>query len=899
MNEGMNGIDPGTWTLVSPLLDRVLDLPATERPAFLSEVHAERPQMAALLEELLASHDAAIASDFLGSPAFHTGTSLAGTAVGAYVLERLLGSGGMGSVWLARRDDGRFEGLVAVKLVNLAVLDRAGEDRFRQEGTALARLSHPNIARLLDAGITPAGQPYLVLEYVDGEPIDRHAMVRRLDISARLRLFLQMVDAVAHAHANLVVHRDLKPSNVLVTGSGQVKLLDFGIARLLVDEPGPAPAATATGRAFTPEFAAPEQVADGIITAATDVYALGVLLYSLLTGQHPAGPGARSPADLIKTIVESEPPRPSAVVTDVRTRRRLRGDLDTIVGKALKKQPGDRYVSATALAEDIRRHLRHEPISARPDTLAYRATTFMRRHRWPVAAAVVTVALISGGLLVADRERRIAERRFAQLRHLSEQVFALDARLTDVPGTTQAREALVTASLEYLAGLAADAQSDLDLMREVADGYLRIARIQGVPTGLTLGDFAKAEESLQQADAMVEAVLARRPGEVRALALSAGIRHARMIVAESEHRNDAAIAYATGTVERVEALVAAPDATPGQRAVVFRYYGDVALASVNLHRYDDAIRYARRHVELATSYGQSPLLTSQALSVLANALRLQGHLDEALTVIRQARTLANETTGTDTVLMLGGYGPLLREGFILGQDGGLSLERPDEAVVPLRIAFEMTEAGARRDRGDFTSRSRVATSGRELGNILRWTNPREALAVYDTALSRLGEIGSNVKARRDTAVVLASSSYALRRLDRIPEARRRVDEALTILTASKDYPVERMAFDSEVYTVLVARADQEADEGQLAPAIDHYNELLTKVTAGHPDADYDLREANSLSLLLEGLARLHRLGGAADQAAALDARRLALWQQWNRTLPGNPFGARRLAALAR
>ena len=780
----------------------------------------------------------------------------------------------MGTVWKARRSDGRFEGVAAVKFVHLAVLDREGRERFRREGTALARLSHPNIARLLDAGVTDLGQPFLVIDFVDGVRIDRYVDDHRLDLEARLGLFLQVADAVAHAHANLVVHRDLKPSNVLVDQSGQVKLLDFGIAKLISEGADGQPGAGGmTSPGFTPEFAAPEQVTGGNVTTATDVYALGVMLHTLLTGRHPAGTSVRSPAEIIRAIVDTEPPRPSEAVSDVRARRRLRGDLDTIIGKALKKNPAERYVSVSALAEDVRRHLRHEPIGARPDTLAYRAATFVRRHRWPVVAAIAALALLSAGLFVADRQRRIAESRFAQLRHLSEQVFALDAEIRALPGATQAREALVAASLEYLQGLAADARSDLDLMIELVGGYLRVARIQGVPVGFSLGNFAKAEESLQKADALVEEVLAARPGDPRAIELSATIRHDRMILADSERRDADAIVHAAGAADRIELLLSNESASRSQREVVIRLYPNLALAYGNLRRYEDAARLARRHLELVRSHDLGPLQASRSLSTLANALRLQGDLNEALKAIREARAAVDQVAGTDSEQMFNRYGMLLREGFILGEDRGISLERPADAIVPLREALEMQEAGARRDPNDYTSRTRVGTTGRELGDILRWREPREALAVYDIALGRLGEIANNVKARRDTALVLAGSAYALRRLDRPAEAKRRIDEALAILAATKDYPAERIAFDNEVYTVLLALADHHADEGQLAQAIDEYTGLLAKVMETKPEVETDLKEAVNLSLLFEGLARLHRITGGTDSRGG--ARRAA------------------------
>ena len=622
-----------------------------------------------------------------------------------------------------------------------------------------------------------------------------------------------------------------------------------------------------------------------------------MLLYVLLTGQHPAGEASGSPASLIKALVETEPRRPSEAVADARSRRRLRGDLDTIIAKALKKDPAERYASVSALAEDVRRHLRHEPIGARPDTVAYRTATFMRRHPWPVAASIVTVALLAVGLFVTDRQRRISESRFQQLRQLSGQVFALDARLNYVPGTTEAREVLVASSLQYLEGLSAAARSDLDLAYEVADGYLSMARIQGVPTGPTLGHFDQAEASLRTADALVETLLAARPRDLRALVLSVDIRHDRMIVADSVRRDADAIVHATGAAARIEDVLNHDLATPEQRQTVTSRYANVALANVNLRRYDEAVRLARRHVDLIRSMDAAAGALSGSLSVLANALRLQGDLDGALEAIRDARAYADRVPDTGYLSSLNRYGPLLREGFILGEDRSVSLDRPMEAIVPLREAFEIVEAGARRDPGDYTSRSRVGTVGRELGDILRWREPREALAIYDVALGRLGEIENNVRARRDSALILAGSAYALRRLDRVPEAKQRVEKALAMLTTTKDYPAQKIAFDDALFTVLLARADQLADEDQLALAMAEYNTLLTQVSQTKSDFDHDLRDANSLSLLYEDLARLYRSSGVTGPAVALDAKRLALWQHWDRALPNNPFVRRKLASL--
>jgi len=414
------------WQALSSRLDRVMEMPESERAAWLASLAAEDPALAADLSELLEESRAAEREGFLGGVVARPPATLAGQTIGAYTLVSLIGQGGMGNVWLAERSDGRFQGRAAVKLLNAGLLGRAAEERFRREGSILARLEHPHIAHLVDAGVSPSGQPYLVLEHVEGAPIDRHCDERSLAVEARLALFLDVLAAVAHAHANLVVHRDIKPSNVMVGADGRVKLLDFGIAKLLEEETGAgAPTALTRdgGRALTPEYAAPEQLTGGVVTTATDVHALGTLLYILLGGRHPAGAALGSPASVLKAIVDTEPQRLSTAVDEESAARRattadglrrsLRGDLETIVGKALKKEPAERYASVTAFAEDVRRYLEDRPISARPDTLSYRAAKFVRRNRTPVALAGLVVLALAGGLLGTLTQARRATRHAA------------------------------------------------------------------------------------------------------------------------------------------------------------------------------------------------------------------------------------------------------------------------------------------------------------------------------------------------------------------------------------------------------------------------------------------------------------------------------------------------------
>jgi eukaryotic-like serine/threonine-protein kinase len=395
----MAPFDVKRWNRASKHLDDLLDLSAEEREASIDALSLLDPDVAVDVQTLLAAHRRLTSEGFLEADLSITpaGPS-AGLAVGPYVLTESIGHGGMGSVWRADRSDGRFKGSVAVKLLNPELIGKSSGDRFTREGQILAKLTHPNIARLLDAGLTATGQPFLVLELVDGSQIDRYCDAHGTRVNARLLLFLDVLAAVAHAHANLIVHRDLKPSNVLVTTGGAVKLLDFGIAKLLDAESGEDTPMLLTrgGGALTPKYAAPEQVTAGAITTATDVYALGVMLYELLTGVHPVG-SPESAAGLVRAIVENEPLRPSDVAPqDVRAA--LRGDLETIIGKAMRKRPSERYASVVEFADDIRRYMQHQPISARPDSARYRAGKFMRRHRGPLTVAAL-VLLAVGGLV--------------------------------------------------------------------------------------------------------------------------------------------------------------------------------------------------------------------------------------------------------------------------------------------------------------------------------------------------------------------------------------------------------------------------------------------------------------------------------------------------------------------
>ena len=497
----MPPLSPEQWQALIPYLDQALTLSKEECALWLESLRAEKPEIADQLGGLLEEHRAVNEEQYLEKgPALGLDIGAPGQSIGAYRLISIIGRGGMGTVWMAERSDGRFERKAAVKFLNVALTGRAVEERFKREGAILGRLSHPNIAELLDAGVTATGQPYLVLEHVEGEPIDRYCDQRRLGIDQRIGLFLDVLAAVAHAHANLVIHRDIKPPNVLVSKDGQVKLLDFGIAKLIEGEGQSAAATMLTheaGAPLTPEYAAPEQITGSPVTTATDVYELGVLFYLLLAGLHPAGPGPHSPADLMKAILELEPKPPSDVVTPYTERtfmsasnrnttpdrlgRRLRGELDTIVTKALKKNPLERYASVSAFVEDVQRYLNDEPIHARPDRFVYRAAKFVRRHRLAVSLATAVVfAIIAGliGTLLQARTARLQRDAAIRERDRANRVtdFMISTFKVSDPAQSNvnnltAREILDKASQKIDVEMAKDPESQAQMMYAMAEVY--------------------------------------------------------------------------------------------------------------------------------------------------------------------------------------------------------------------------------------------------------------------------------------------------------------------------------------------------------------------------------------------------------------------------------------------
>jgi tetratricopeptide (TPR) repeat protein len=867
------------------LFREVADLPRAERERILTERGAST-EVRAEIESLL-SYDSPSAGSLTrrvsdaAQEALRWSDGPLSRCCGPYRLVRLLGRGGMGAVYLGERRDGEIEQRVAIKLLRADADRPSWRDRFLKERQLLAYLNHASIARLLDAGHTEVGQPYLVMEYVDGVAIDDY--VARLDVNARLKLFLLVCDGVSHAHQQLIIHRDLKPSNILVDSSGQPKLLDFGIAKLLDAVTGEA---RTVERLLTPEYASPEQLQGGVQTTATDIYSLGAVLYRLLTGRSPRDPDVSTAAqELI---------RPS------RLNSALPRDIDHILRKALRHEPSERYTSVSAFADDIRALLESRPVQARAADVWYRSRKFVRRYRPAVAAATITIVGLLFGLNVAAHQRVKAQTRSQQVRQLATRVLALDAVARDMHNPPKGMHEIVAISKEHLETLVAEAHTDQNLALEVVDAWSLLARAQGISTAASAEQRADAEVSLQKAAVLVEPVLRRNPHHRHALLTAARISHDRMIVAENDRRRSDAVARARQAAGYLERLLELGSLSAGESETASELFYNIALSQKNMHLLEDGIRFARRAIETSRSLPTAQLRLSLALSMLADLLRFTGDLDGALAAIREARVTLDKVRFRTSVERRSAWCRVLgREGKILGQPDGISFARSDEAIVVLQKTFDLLEEWTQSDQDDAWSRLLFISVGREFGAVLTLREPGKAAAVYDHALQRIREVRNNPEARRGEAETLAASTYALRRLNRADEARARLDTAFRLLAETRDYPSARIVLYEAPHVVLRALGDHLAETGQPQRAAEVYEDLLAKIMLSKPDIRGDLAHALELSHIYGALAPLYRRTGQSDGAQEMSGRRLELWLHWDRRLPRNGFVRRQLESARR
>ncbi len=876
---------------VRALFHELADLSPVQRQQVFSERQigsALRAEVESLLE-FDSTNGQSLADCVSGAAGEALGSAGEPSYCGPYRLIRLLGSGGMGAVFLAERTDGEIDQNVAVKLVGSQSHRPVRPDRFLKERQFLASLHHPSIVHVIDAGHTADGRPYLVMEYVDGIPIDVYA--RELTVRDCLTLFLRVCDGVSHAHHRLIIHRDLKPTNILVDVSGQPKLLDFGIAKLL-DQTGD-PTQTVE-RLLTPNYASPEQLRGASQTIATDVYSLGAVLYKLLTGRSPHESDTNT-SQAFEVIAGTR-----KIPLASRLNPRLSTDIDYILQKALRHEPEERYPSVEAFANDIRAFLESRPVQARSGNAWYRTRRFLRRYRVPVAAAIITIAGLSLGLYIANQQRIIAQRRFVLVRQLASKLFDIDVQVAQLQGGSKTRQFIVDTSLEYLRRLTSDARMDPDLALEVATAFMRVARVQGVNISPNLGQTDQAEQTELKAQALINSVLALKPANRMALFRSAQVAHDRMILAGDRHNDEEALKFAQESEERLDKylktgkLDAKSDGGEAQQVIITQM--NVANRYLLADQFDQAIRLSRRAIDIARATNW-PAQAGAALMTVALAHRAQGNLDEALHAIRESVRMLEPPAGTPGTGRLASFSlALVREGQILGEDNAVSIGRSTEAAEFLERAFDISERFAQQDPKDFRSRLRLFTAGTKLADILRHTQPRRALEIYDQVLLRLAEVQGNAGSRSNEVRTLVASSYPLQQLGRSVEARQRLDAAFERLRQLKLYPVEEIKPGSEAAEAVRALGDYEAKNGNLQRAIELYQKLLAGIEIAKPKLETSLAGTLDMSNTYSEAAVLHRKAGQLDRAAMLETRRLQLWRGWDRRLPRNAFVLRQLEA---
>ena len=715
--------DRNRFLEIRDIFERALEQSVETRPLFVKNACGADEDLLRDVQQLLKAHEKTQA--FFEQAFFeHTGpVAVAGDQparhIGSYEVEAEIGRGGMGVVYRARRADGAFDKEVALKLLRIDTASAEAMQSFHRERQILASLEHPNIARILDGGETPEKVPYLVMEFIEGERIDAYVERNRLGINDRLRLFREVCAAVQYAHQNLVVHRDLKPGNILVTADGTVKLLDFGIAKVLSEAPANAKEDARTSErtltmaaVMTPEFASPEQIGGRPTTTASDVYSLGVILYRLLTGHGPYGDTTSWP-ELMYAVCVKEPSKPSSVAGAAQ----LRGELDNIVMMALRKEVSRRYQSVEQFREDIDRYLDGRPVRAQGDSAVYRTRKFVQRHALGVVAVAALILSLAGGIwatAVQARRARVqqalAERRFQEMRSVaSTLVFDLHNELRDLPGSNKARKLILSKAQDYLEALARDSDNNPDLQRDLASAYIKTGDVMGNMGDANLSGSLSSQANYQKALAIRQKLAAAAPNDMEAREdlVRAWIKVGEGQSSSGDHRSaDASFRKA------LEIIATVPPAFQPQYQ--WRYWtgmahlqlcGDLPTTGDN-NGAITACQAAIRELEPLTA-GKAPddpkridveTLLAGATSALGNVYRVSGRPAEAIPLMRKAiaiyRSLAARQPQNARYLRTLASEPIyLGNALAAVQDNAAAVAAYDEAIAALQLERKVDNSG--------------------------------------------------------------------------------------------------------------------------------------------------------------------------------------------------------------
>jgi tetratricopeptide (TPR) repeat protein len=912
---------PEQWQRLEEVFQTALELAPSQQQHYLDEECANDPALRKEVESLLASLDigrAQIEAPIQGAAhdfAAKQDAELIGRRIGPYKIISLLGHGGMGSVYKAVRIDAEFDKQVAIKIVRQGMDTGFIKERFLQERQILAQLDHPHITRLLDGGTTEEGLPYLVMEYVDGKPITDVCAERKLTIAQRLRLMLQICAAVQHAHRNLVVHRDLKPGNILVTADNTPKLLDFGIAKILASDPGSTgPMPVTMIRMMTPEYSSPEQVMGLPVTAATDVYALGAILYELLSTKKAHRLDTNSQPEIERVVVKQNPVAPSIAAgkagQPLRWQRQIEGDLDNIVLTAMRKEPERRYNSAEQLAQDIQNHLGGLPVMARPNTIGYRAAKFITRNRLPLALATLLMVSLVAGIVSTAREAERANRRFREMRGLARTIlFDVHDKLQSLPGSTEARALMITKVAASLDNLSKEAAGDLSLRRELAQAYEKIGDVEGSPffpnLGKTDAALASYKKALEQwrfvsnasgtAEEDVQIALSRcyyRIGDV----------HVRL-----GDRDEASSNFDVG-IHIVQSIAKPSDQGLILRSLAAGYHrsGDVLLELGRLSAARDEYNLARETSEkyVAAEPGpRSKYLLAASLIRNGDALNQLGDLEGAEAAYRRGIQLREEIERVQP-----GYGANLREqiplrnalGNVLGNPDYPNLDRPTEALDQYKQSFAICEARWKDDPKSAQTRYDIAIAHTKLGVMLIASDPRQAAIHLEQAIRFYTELSA---ADPNNVVYRKNRVYALGRRARALTAAGLADAARQSLVEAQDLSGRLMQAGSddsdsrhEVAAVLREVGRFQMAGGNDTAAVDT---LLRAVATRAPAVvtgrdsllliDADSQDKELLAKAYEGIGS----PAALKEACRAWQSSSAIWTEWGKKGIASSYSRRR------
>jgi hypothetical protein len=824
---------PDHWDQVDALFAEVAELPPDQRAAILAACpnDAVRAEVIGLLAHAdpVTLHDPIAGAIQYAAQMLDPSQALIGQSVGEWHIVRSIGEGGMGSVYEAIRDHDGFRQRGALKMILAGANSASTLHRFRQERAILAGLEHPYIARLLDGGAGPNQQPFLVMEFVEGLPLNDWCQQNNPPLNTRIALFQKICEAVEYAHRNMVVHRDLKPGNILVSPEGTPKLLDFGIAKIL-EGPGADLTLTALGfQPMTPDYAAPEQVLSQSITAATDVYALGAVLYEMLTGALPHKFTENTPLGWAQAICEQPVAAPSTL------NRRLAGDLDNIILKAMRKEPARRYGSVAELAEDLRRFLEHLPITARPETALYKTAKFIRRNRAAVAVAAVAVIGLIGTSLYALAQAREATRRFNDVRVLAKSfLFDLNDELAKVPGNTNAQAMLLSTATQYIDKLAESAASDPSILDDAATGYYRLSRAIGGSSSNNLGRRTESVRYLEKAVASKRLLAARDAAQLPRLA-----DWLANLANERREIGDTPGAIAAGQ----EAVALIERTNPNSKIALSRVYLQLGRAIGETDNVPEAIKNSARAESLLRESGQAQLadLVNAAMDVgdgqsslgmvkegVATYRRIVAMIDEGLAAAPpQDRLPLRRARGRAWAAIAESLDSYISP----------SLEDPDASIAARRNSLAVWEELIREDPNNRNPKAALAVNQSELSVTLRRRDPRAAvemarrgLAGMEAAMASsgrgdLGTLTREARARLRVAIALQAANDQ-------QAAIREAETALATLQPIAEKQPKNLRATTSVLWVLIV-LDRRAEAANWAERFVQSSDLGARFLASH------------------------------------------------------------------